>query len=234
MAAVEEFVAEGQDDREGHRARLRRRFAEGGGGALADYELLELLLFYARPRIDTKPMAKELMRRYGSLAGVLAADPRALTEVPDVGDNAATLLKAVREAGQRLAREEVIDRPVLSSWDKVLAYCRARLAHEPTERLHLLFLDRRNALIDDYVQADGTIDQAPVYPREVVKRALDLGATAIIMVHNHPSGDPTPSQADIDITREVARAAAALGIELHDHIVIGRKGHVSLRSQGLI
>ncbi|MGE0253119.1 MAG: DNA repair protein RadC [Alphaproteobacteria bacterium] len=222
------------DDREGHRERLRERFATGGGAALADYELLELLLFHAIPRRDTKPVAKELLRRFGSLAGVLAAEPAALREVKYVGDGAATLLKAVREAGQRLAREEVLDREVLSSWDQVVAYCRTRLAHETTERLHLLFLDRRNALIDDFVQPTGTVDQAPVYPREVVKRALDLGATAIIMVHNHPSGDPTPSQADIDITREVARAAAALGIELHDHVVVGRKGHVSLRAKGLL
>ena len=201
---------------------------------MPDYELLELLLFHALARVDTKPIAKALMARFDSLAGVLAASERELREIAGIGEQAAVLLKAVRAAGLRLGREEVIDKPVLSSWDKVLGYVRAQLAHEKTERFHLLFLDRRNALIADEAQQTGTVDHTPVYPREVVRRALELGATAVIMMHNHPSGDPTPSAADIEITRDVIKAAEPMGIEVHDHLVIGRAGHASLKSLGLI
>jgi DNA repair protein RadC len=216
----------------GHRERLRERFRVGSD-ALPDYELVELLLFAAIPRIDVKPLAKSLVERFGNFAGVVSASREALADA-GLKDNAIDMLKVVREAAVRLARQEVTNRPVLSSWQKVLDYCRARLAHEPTERFHLLFLDRKNVLIADEEQQRGTVDHTPVYPREVVKRALELGASAIIMVHNHPSGDPTPSKADIAMTREVAKAAETLGLTVHDHIVIGRAGHTSFKGMGLL
>jgi DNA repair protein RadC len=216
----------------GHRERLRERFRKGSD-PLPDYELVELLLFAAIPRIDVKPLAKKLVDRLGNFAAVVSA-PREVLLGLGLKDNAVDMLKVVRESAIRLARQEVIDRPVLSSWQKVLDYCRARLAHEPTERFHLLFLDRKNVLIADEEQQQGTVDHTPVYPREVVKRALELGASAIIMVHNHPSGDPTPSKADIAMTREVAKAAETLGVTVHDHIVIGRAGHASFKGLGLL
>jgi len=216
----------------GHRARLRERF-RAGADALPDYELIELLLFSAIPRRDVKPLAKALVTRFGSFAGTVSASREALREA-GLGDSAIDALKIVREAAVRLTRQEALNRPVLGSWQKVLDYCRAVLAHEAVERFHLLFLDRKNALIADEGQTRGTIDHTPVYPREVVKRALDLGASAIILVHNHPSGDPTPSRADIEMTREVAKAAAVLGVSVHDHIIIGRSGHASFRSLGLL
>lgn len=216
----------------GHRARLRERF-RAGADALPDYELIELLLFAAIPRRDVKPLAKALVARFGSFAGTVSAPREALREA-GLGDSAIDALKIAREAAVRLTRQEAMNRPVLGSWQKVLDYCRAALAHEAVERFHLLFLDRKNALIADEGQTRGTIDHTPVYPREVVKRALDLGASAIILVHNHPSGDPTPSRADIEMTREVAKAAAVLGVSVHDHIIIGRSGHASFRSLGLL
>jgi len=216
----------------GHRARLRERF-RAGADALPDYELIELLLFAAIPRRDVKPLAKALVARFGSFAGTVSAPREALREA-GLGDSAIDALKIAREAAVRLTRQEALNRPVLGSWQKVLDYCRAALAHEAVERFHLLFLDRKNALIADEGQTRGTIDHTPVYPREVVKRALDLGASAIILVHNHPSGDPTPSRADIEMTREVAKAAAVLGVSVHDHIIIGRSGHASFRSLGLL
>ncbi len=215
----------------GHRARLRERFRKAGD-ALPDYEILELLLFAAIPRRDVKPLAKALIDRFKTFAAVIAAPRESLAEA-GLGDTAIDIIKVVREAALRLARAEVMNRPVLGSWQKVLDYCRTRLAHETVEQFHLLFLDRKNALIADETQQRGTVDHTPVYPREVVKRALELGASAIILVHNHPSGDPTPSKADIEMTREVAKAAAVLGIALHDHIIVGRTGHTSLRSLGL-
>jgi DNA repair protein RadC len=196
--------------------------------------VLELVLFSAIPRRDTKPLAKSLIKRFESFAGVISADPAKLAEIPGIKDSAITLLKVIREAAVRLSREEIINRPVLSSWDKVIAYCRAELGRESTEQFHLLFLDRKNVLIANEAQQRGTVDHTPVYPREVVKRALELGASAIILVHNHPSGDPTPSRADIEMTREVAKAASALGVSVHDHIVIGRKSHASFKSLGLL
>lgn len=218
----------------GHRERLRNRFAADDGAAMPDYELLELLLFHTIPQRDTKQLAKELLTRFGSLSGVLAASRADLERVAGIKENASLFLKAVRAAGIRLAREEVRDRPVLSSWDKVLDYCRARIGYEDTEHFWVLYLDRKNGVLADEQQSRGTVDHTPVYPREVVKRALELGASALILVHNHPSGDPTPSAADIEITRSVAAAATALDITLHDHIVIARSGHVSLRAEGLI
>ena len=218
----------------GHRQRLRDRFLAGGAGALHDYELLELLLGHARPRGDLKPVAKALLRRFGSFAGVLAASPRELAEVKDVGEASIVALKTVQAAALLMARQELIDRPVIGSWKKLLDYCHAAMAHEKVEQFRLLFLDGKNALIADELQQRGTVNHTPVYPREVVKRALELGASAIIMLHNHPSGDPTPSQDDIAMTREVAAAADKLGIALHDHVIIGRKGHASLRGLGLL
>ena len=220
--------------RQGHRARLRSRFLADLGAAMPDYELLELILTQAQPRADTKPMAKDLLKRFGSLAAVLSADPHELTSLPGIGEAAVVALKVAREAGLRLARKEISERPVLSAWDELLDYCRAHLAHEKTECFHLLFLDRKNILIADEIQQRGTIDHTPVYPREVVKRALELGATALIMVHNHPSGDPTPSADDIEITRAVINAASPLNIAVHDHLVIGRAGEASMRSLGLM
>jgi DNA repair protein RadC len=218
----------------GHRKRLRDRFLTGGASALADYELLELVLFGAIPRGDTKPLAKRLIKRFGGFAEAISADPEALKSVEGVGESALATLKAIEAAAILLSREKVIDRPVLSSWNALIAYCRAAMAHNQIEQFRLLFLDRKNVLIADEVQQTGTVDQAPVYPREVVKRALELGASALILVHNHPSGDPTPSRADIDMTNEIKRAAQPLGVTLHDHVVIGRTGHASFRSLGLL
>ncbi len=201
---------------------------------MADYELLELALFQAQPRGDTKPAAKALLRRFGSIGAILSATPAELSATKGVGQSAIAALKVTRALSLRMARQEILDRPILTSWKKVLAYCHACHAFAKTERLHLLFLDNRSALITDEIHRHGTVDQAPVYPREVVKRALELGASAIVIVHNHPSGDPTPSQADIAVTRDIIAAAKPLGIAIHDHVVIGRDGHASLRSLGVI
>ena len=218
----------------GHRDRLRQRLLDKGGAALADYEILEFLLFGAKPRTDTKPLAKALMKRFGGLAAVLAAEPSELAEVPGLGDASIAALKIVPEAARRLAREQVMGQPVLASWGKLLDYCRITLAHEKVERFHLLFLDRQNRLIADETQQRGTVDHTPVYPREVVRRALELGASALILVHNHPSGDPTPSQADIEMTREIVAAGEKLGISVHDHVVIGKSGETSFKTAGLL
>ena len=218
----------------GHRQRLRARFLKGGADAMPDYELLEMTLFAAVPRRDTKPLAKALMARFGSFAEVIAAPPARLMEVKGVGDSVVQLLKIVEAAAHRSAKTQVINRPVLSSWTALLDYCTAAMARVTNEEFRVLFLDRKNVLIADEVQNRGTVDHTPVYPREIVKRALELSASAIILVHNHPSGDPTPSKADIAMTREVAAAAKALGIAVHDHLVIGRGGHASFKSLGLI
>lgn len=201
---------------------------------MADYELIELALFQAHPRGDTKPMAKALLKQLGSIGAILSATPTELSATKGVGPSAITALKVARALSLRTARQEILDRPILTSWKKVLAYLHACHAFEKSERLHLLFLDNRSALIADEIQQNGTVDQAVVYPREVVKRALELGASAIVIVHNHPSGDPTPSQADIAVTREIIAAAKPLGIAIHDHVVIGRDGHASLRALGVI
>lgn len=218
----------------GHRGRLRQRLMAAGPDALPDYELLELVLFAAQPRRDVKPLAKALLARFGSFAEVISAPPALLAEVDGVGDNVIATLKVVQAAAHRLAQGEVMARPVIGSWQKLMAYCRVSMAHEATEHFRVLFLNRRNELIADEVQQKGTVDHTPVYPREVVKRALELGATAVIMVHNHPSGDPTPSPADIEMTREVKEAGEKLGIQLHDHVIIGRRGHNSFKTLGLI
>ena len=218
----------------GHRDRLRARFAEAGDEALADYELLELVLFRSIPRRDVKPLAKNLIRQFGSFAEVLAAPAARLRAVDGMGESAALDLKVVEAAARRLAKGAVAKRPVLSSWAGVLDYCRTAMAFAETEQFRILFLDKRNALIADEVQQSGTVDHTPVYPREVVKRALELVATAVILVHNHPSGDPTPSQADITMTRQIVDIAKPLGIAVHDHIIVGRDGHASFKGLRLI
>ncbi len=218
----------------GHRDRLRQKLLKAGPDALADYELLELLLFFAILRRDTKPISRALVARFGSFANVLAAPPEALREVDGVGDAAIAIIKAAQAAGLRLLRAEVKDQPVLNNWERLIGYLTAVLAREPVEQFRLLFLDSKNRLIADEAQAKGTVNHTPVYPREVVKRALDLQATALILVHNHPSGDPTPSRADIDMTREVKAAAAVLGITVHDHLIIGNGRHLSFRREGLL
>ena len=223
-----------RDDQKGHRARLRARFLADDSAATPDYELLELLLFSALPRIDTKPVAKALMARYGGLAAILAAPADDLRKIEGIGDSAAALLKAVREAGIRLAQTEIRDRPVLDSGDRVVEYCRAVLGHSATEGFRVLFLDTKNALIADEAQGGGTVNRLSVFPREVVKRALELGASAVILAHNHPSGDPTPSDADIATTRAIVAAATPLGIVVHDHIIVSRSHHTSLRASGLM
>ena len=217
----------------GHRERVRQRVLSSGVEPLQDYELLELLLFYAIPRKDTKPLAKRLLERFHTLGDVLAADAVQLREF-EIDRPTQVMFRAIRETGARLARKDVLDRPLIGSWDKLIDYCRTSLQHEKTEQFRILFLDRKNVLIRDEVQQRGTVDHTPVYPREVVKRALELGASAIVMVHNHPSGDPTPSREDIAMTKEVKAAAQVLGIELHDHLVVGRSGHTSFRSKGLL
>ncbi|PST21728.1 JAB domain-containing protein [Mesorhizobium plurifarium] len=213
----------------GHRDRLRTRYREHGDAALADYEILELILFRLIPRRDTKPIAKALLARFGTLAAVFGAPLHLLQEVKGVGESVALDLKLIATAGHRMLKSELRNKQVLSSWSAVIDYCHAAMAHETKEQFRILFLDKRNTLIADEVQQQGTIDHTPVYPREVVKRALELSATALILVHNHPSGDPTPSRADIDMTKLIADAARPLGIALHDHVIIGKDGHVSLK-----
>lgn len=222
------------DSRVAHRTRLRARFTQGGAAAMPDYELLELLLFRAIPRGDVKPLAKRLLRVFGDLNSVMAAPPDRLSEVEGAGPAVVEQLKILEALGHRMARARVMARPVLSSWDALLDYLKTALAHQTTERFRVLYLDRRNVLIADEELAEGTVDHVPVYPREVVKRALSVNASALILVHNHPSGDPTPSDADIAMTRTIRDAAATLGIVLHDHLVIGKGAEVSFRADGLL
>ena len=217
-----------------HRTRLRARFRDGGAAAIPDYEMLELVLFRAIPRQDVKPLARRLIDRFGDFARVLSAPADALMETQGVGDAVVTELKIVEAAAQRLARGRVMDRPVLSSWDALLDYCHTAMSHAETEHFRVLFLDRKNVLIADEEQGRGTVDHVPVYPREVVRRALQLNASALILVHNHPSGDPTPSSADIDMTERIRLAADAVGIVLHDHLVIGKSAETSFRSEGYL
>jgi len=218
----------------GHRERLRQRFRQAGGDALPDYEMLELVLFRSIPRADTKPLAKALIARFGSFAEVISAAPERLMEVKGVGEAVAMDLKLVQAASLRLARGEVMNRPALSSWKAIVDYCRAAMAFETREQFRILFLDKKNQLIADEVQQRGTVDHTPVYVREVIKRALDLAATAIVLVHNHPSGDPTPSMADIEMTKKIVQAGDKLGVLVHDHLIIGKNAQVSFRSLQLI
>jgi DNA repair protein RadC len=218
----------------GHRQRLRQRFLAAGNEAVSDYELIELILFRAIPQRDLKPLAKELLAKFGSFAEVISAPVERLKEVKGLGEAAITELKIVQAAASRLARGQVMRRPVLSSWANVLDYCRAAMAFADKEEFRILFLDKRNRLIADERHQTGTVDHTPVYPREVVKRALELSATAVILVHNHPSGDPTPSRADVEMTRAIVEVARPLGIAVHDHIIVGKDGHASLKGLKLI
>lgn len=215
-----------------HRKRLRARFLEGGAQAMPDYELLELVLFRAIPRQDVKPLARRLMETFGDFNRVLSAPSDRLASVQGVGSAVILELKIVEAAAHRLARARVMRKHVISSWDAVLDYCHTTMAHRETEQFRILFLDRKNVLIADEEQARGTVDHVPVYPREVVKRALELNASALILVHNHPSGDPTPSEADISMTAQINAAAQALGLTLHDHLIIGKSQELSFRSAG--
>jgi DNA repair protein RadC len=218
----------------GHRERLRERFLDGGPDAVTEYELLELILFRAIPRRDVKPLAKALIARFGSFAEVVSAPRPRLREIDGLGDAAIAEIQIVQAAANRLARGEVKKRMVLSSWSAVLDYCRTSMAFADKEQFRVLFLDKRNQVIADEVQQTGTVDHTPVYPREVIKRALELSATALILVHNHPSGDPTPSRADIQMTQAIVEIAKPLGISVHDHIIVGKDGHTSLKGLKLI
>ncbi|MBD0416533.1 RadC family protein [Oryzicola mucosus] len=218
----------------GHRDRLRERFAAVGAEAMADYELLELLLFRLIPRADTKPVAKALLMRFGSISEVLGAPVALLQEVKGIGPSVALDLKIIAATARKMARGEIAKREILSSWTQVLEYCRTAMAFEQREQFRILFLDKKNTLIADEVQQTGTVDHTPVYPREVIKRALELSATALILLHNHPSGDPTPSRADIDMTKTIIDIAKPLGISIHDHIIIGRHGVASMKGLQLI
>lgn len=219
----------------GHRERLRERFQRAGGDAFTDAELLEILLHVVIPRRDTKELAKSLLARFGSLSAALSASPERLREFPGLGDISISSLKVVQAVAQRFARDRIVpDMPILASWSALIDYCRSQMAFEDIEQFRILFLDKKNRLIADEVQQTGTVDHTPVYPREVIKRSLELSATAVILVHNHPSGDPAPSGADVQMTRAIADIAKPLGITVHDHIIIGKSGHASLRSLKLI
>ncbi len=221
-------------DPAGHRARLRKRLLTGGIDALADHEVIEFLLMTAIPRRDVKPLARSLIQRFGSLAAVLNTDPRTLANHPGMGEASAAALRLVAVAARRLARQVVREAPVLASWQALLDYLTIDMAHLTVERVRILYLDTRNMLIEDHHVGDGSLDEAQIHPREVIRRALDLGAAALILVHNHPSGSPEPSRADIQITHRIAEAGRLLGIVVHDHVIIGRNGHVSLKAKGLI
>lgn len=218
----------------GHRERLRDRFRQHGAESLPDYELMELILFRAIPRRDTKPLAKAIIAKFGGFAEAINASDDRLAEISGLGQAAITEIRLVRASALRLMQGEVLKRPLLGSWDKVVSYCRAAMGFEMREQFRILFLDKRNRLLADEVQGHGTVDHTPVYIREVLKRALELSASAIVLVHNHPSGDPTPSRADIDMTKEIIAAAERLEISVHDHLIVGRDGHISLRSAGLV
>jgi DNA repair protein RadC len=218
----------------GHRKRLRDRFRKGGADALPDYELIEMILFRALPQGDTKPLAKALLQRFGSFPEVINAQEARLREVPGVGERVVDELKLVRAAALRLMQSQIVGRTVLGSWQAVLDYCRAAQGFDEKEQFRILFLDKRNQLLGDEVQQTGTVDHTPVYIREVVKRALELSASALILVHNHPSGDPTPSTADIDMTRQIVNAARPLGVQVHDHIIVGRTGYFSMKGRKII
>jgi DNA repair protein RadC len=218
----------------GHRERVRQRVLKGDGAHLADYELLEVLLCAFIPRIDVKPIAKDLLARFGTVSGVMAAPAERLMEIKGVGESAAAYMRVTHLLLQRAAADEVKDRPVISNWAALLNYVRLALRHETAEQARVLYLDRKNKLIADEVAGRGTVDHAPVYPREIAKRALELAASSIILVHNHPSGDPTPSKADIDLTRDIIKALSALDIKLHDHLVVGASDTVSMKAKGLI
>lgn len=218
----------------GHRDRLRQRFIQNGAQALADYELLELILFMAIPRKDVKPLAKDLISHFGGFGGVMHAGIRELAAFPGLSENSACALKSVQAAAFHLMRAEVINKPVLNSWTRLMEYCKATMAHEKRENFRILFLNKKNELIADEVQQHGTVDHTPAYPREIMKRALEVGATAMILVHNHPSGDSTPSKEDIAMTKNIIEAAKPFNIVIHDHVIVARKNCASMRNLGLM
>lgn len=218
----------------GHRDRLRGRFVRSGAGAFEDYELLEMILFAAIPRRDVKPLAKKLLAQFGGLQGVFGASLEDLQSMEGLSENSAVLLKSIHALTQRMLYGDIDQKPILSSWNKLIDYCHVAMAQEKREQFRVLFLNRKNQLIADEVQQVGTVDHTPVYPREIVRRALELGATALILVHNHPSGDPTPSDSDIAMTEEIIKAARALDLRVHDHLIISRGGHISFKSLGLL
>ncbi|HVQ08425.1 MAG TPA: DNA repair protein RadC [Allosphingosinicella sp.] len=227
-------MADASSDGSGHRARLRQRLFEGGPDALLDHELVEYLLALAIPRRDTKPLAKKLIEEFGGFGGLLAADAATIARVGEIGEGAVAALKIAQASALRLLEKKIRDRPVLASWQALLDYLRADMAHEPVERVRILFLNSRNVLIANEKMWEGSVDESAVHIREIMRRALDLQATAIIVVHNHPSGDPSPSQQDIRLTRDLAEAGRHLKVALHDHIIVGASGHKSLRAEGLI
>jgi DNA repair protein RadC len=231
---VNEPAPNSANDAAGHRARLRKRLLEGGDDALGDHELIEYLLMTAIPRRDVKPLARSLVKRFGSLAGVLNTDARTLANHPGMGETSAAALKIVALSARRLARQAVREQHVLGSWQALIDYLHIDMAHLNVERVRVLYLNTQNMLIHDEHVGDGSIDEAAIHPREVIRRALDLGASALILVHNHPSGSPQPSRADIQITNRIAEAGRLLNIVVHDHVIIGREGHVSLKAKGLI
>jgi len=221
-------------DAAGHRERLRKRLLAGGDDALADHEVIEYLLMTAIPRKDMKPLARALIKRFGSLAGVLNTDPRTLAAHPGMGETSAAAMRIVAMAARRMARQQVREQPVLASWQTLIDYLTIDMAHLNVERVRILYLNTQNMLIADEHAGDGSLDEAAIHPREVIRRGLDLGAAALILVHNHPSGVAEPSRADIQITHRIAEAGRLLGITVHDHVIIGRQGHVSLKAKGLI
>lgn len=232
--AVKEALTKERPHYAGHRKRLRERFLLVGPEALADYELLEMILFPAKPIGDVKPMAKALLATFGSFGKVLLAEPGELLRVEGVNEAAVAAIKTTKAAAERMLKEEVMGRAIIKSWSQLLDYCRIHIGHNQAEEFHVLFLNHKLELIANERQQKGTINHTPVYPREVVKRALELGASSIILVHNHPSGDVSPSKSDIDVTRQIIDAAKPLGIEVHDHLIIGAKNHFSFKSKGII
>ncbi len=218
----------------GHRDRLRQRFLENGADALADYELLELVLFMAIPQRDVKPLAKALIAKFGGLPEVMNAAPQELMKIDGIKENTAIALKSITALSARAAKNDLMKKPVLNSWTRLMDYCISTMAHEQREHFRILFLNKKNEMILDEIQNSGTVDHTPAYPREIMKRALEVGATALILVHNHPSGDPKPSQTDIDMTRAILRAAEPFGIVIHDHVIVSKNGYSSFKSLGLI
>lgn len=218
----------------GHRQRLKERFLKNGAEAMQDYELLEILLFLAVPRRDVKPLAKDLIKKFGSFSEVISAEPARLMEVKGVGENAIIAFRLVREGAIKLSQDQIMGQPVIGSWQALLDYCKMAMAYRQNEQFRILYLNRKNILIADELQQEGTVDHTPVYPREVIKRALELGASALILVHNHPSGDPTPSRDDIDMTKEIIEAGKKLDVLVHDHIIVGKGKYASFKTLGLL
>ncbi|MFK7840244.1 MAG: DNA repair protein RadC [Bdellovibrionales bacterium] len=218
----------------GHRQRLRERFVNGGSDALQDYELLELLLFMAIPRRDVKPLAKDLLKTFNTLSELMAASIPELTRVNGISENTAIAIKSIEAIANSMIKKDLEGKPVLNSWTRLMDYCYATMAHEKKEHFRILFLNKKNELIADEIQGSGTVDHTPAYPREIMKRSLELGATALILMHNHPSGDPKPSQADIDMTQQIMRAAEPFNIKIHDHIIMSRNGYNSMKNNSLM